>query len=135
MIPVQPEELSALIDGELDPQRAAEVEIQIAADRELRVTIETLRNFDDRCRASARTVAFVPQVRLPAPARRNGWFVALAVAIALVGARTAVRMIDTTTIAYAFQVLVLAAVLAGIVWLERKDARRGINPAIQSSDS
>lgn len=128
MIPVQPEELSALIDGELDPRRAAEVEMQIAADRELRVTFEALRDMDDRWRAAARTIAFVPQVRLPARATWNGWFMALAVTIALVGVRAAVRVIDTTTIGFAFQILVLAAVLARIAWLERKDARRGINP-------
>jgi anti-sigma factor RsiW len=130
MIPVQLEELSALIDGELDPRRAAEVEMQIAADRELRAAFEVLRDLDDRWRASARTAAFVPQVRLPARARWNGRFMTLAVAIALVGVRAAVRMIDTTTIGFAFQFLVLVAVLARIIWLERKDARRGINPVI-----
>ena len=128
MIPVQPEELSALIDGELDPQRAAEVGMQIAADRELRVAFEALRDMDDRWRTAARAIAFVPEVRLPARAAWNGRFMALAVAIALVGVRVAVRVIDTTTVGFAFQMLVLAAVLAWIAWLERKDARRGINP-------
>ena len=128
MIPVQPEELSALIDGELDPRRAAEVEMQIAADRELRVAFEALRDMDDRWRTAARAIAFVPEVRLPARAAWNGRFMALAVAIALVVVRVAVRVIDTTTVAFAFQMLVLAAVLAWIAWLERKDARRGINP-------
>ena len=128
MIPVQPEELSALIDGELDPLRAAEVEMQIAADRELRVAFEALRDMDDRWRTAARTIAFVPEVRLPARAAWNGRFMVLAVAIALVGVRVAVRVIDTTTVGFAFQMLVLAAVLAWIAWLERKDARRGINP-------
>jgi anti-sigma factor RsiW len=130
MIPVQPQELSAFIDGELNPQRAAEVEIQIAANRELRATFEALRDLDDRWRASARTVAFVPQIRLPASATWNSRFMTVAVTIALVGIRVAVRMIDTTMIAFAFQALVLAAVLARIAWLERKGARPGINPAI-----
>ena len=55
-------------------------------------------------------------------------FMTVAVTIALVGIRVAVRMIDTTTIAFAFQALVLAAVLARIAWLERKGARPRINP-------
>lgn len=128
MIPVQSEELSALIDGELGSHRAAEVEIQIAADQELCATFETLRDFDGRWRASARTAVFVPPIRFPPPARANGWAAPLAVVFALVGVRSAVRLIDTTTIAFAFQALVLAAVLARIAWQERKDRRRPANP-------
>jgi anti-sigma factor RsiW len=129
MIPVQPEELSALIDGELDPQRAAEIKMQMAADPELRAAFDALRDLDGRWRRSARTAAFVPQVRLPTRAKWNSRLMILAVAVALVGVRAAVRMIDTAMIGVALQFIVLVAMLARIVWLERKDARR-INPAI-----
>jgi anti-sigma factor RsiW len=123
MTPVQPEELSALIDGELDPQRADEVESQIAADPHLRATFETLRDLDERWRTAARTGALAPRVSLPAPAFWKGWAWVLVVAAALAGVRVAVRLVDTTTIAYALQGLVLVFVLAGIAWLGRSEMR------------
>ena len=123
MTPVQPEELSALIDGELDPRRAEEVEMQIAADPHLRATFEALRDLDARWRAAARSGAMAPQVRLPAPVLRMGWMWRLAVAAALVGVRVAMRMVDASAIAYALQGLVLVLVLAGVTWLGRSEMR------------
>jgi anti-sigma factor RsiW len=122
MTPVQVEELSAFIDGELDAQRSAEVEAQIASDRELRAAFEALRDLDRRWRASARKAAFVPEIRLPPPVGRNGWVRQLAAATALVGVRLAVRLTDTTTLAFVFQLVVLVVVLVRIVWLERRNA-------------
>ena len=131
MIPVQPEELSALIDGELDPQRTSELKAQIAADPALRASFEALRDLDNRWRAAARTAAFIPQIRPPAPARWNGWLTAVAVAAALVGMRIAVRATDTTTTELAVQALVLAAVLTRITWLGLSDTRLGVDPEPQ----
>jgi anti-sigma factor RsiW len=129
MNPVQPEELSALIDGELDARRAAEVEAQIASDEGLRATFESLRDLDSRWRAAARTVVLAPQVHLPAPARwSGGWIPAIAIAAALVSVRIATRLIDTTTMAFALQAFVLAIVLARVAWAGRSDVRSGINP-------
>jgi hypothetical protein len=72
----------------------------------------------------------MPKIRLPARATGNSRLMAVAVTVVLVGVRFAVRVIDTITIAFAFQLLVLAVVLARIAWREWKDARQGINPAV-----
>ena len=130
MNPVRTEELSALIDGELDPQRAAEVEMMIAANQELRLEFEAMRKLDERWRVAAREKAFTPRVRLPVSARWKGWVGDVAVSAALVGMRIAVRVADTTTIAFALQMIALAMVLAGVAWLERRDARRSVDQAI-----
>ena len=123
MNPVQPEELSALIDGELDPTRAAEVQSQIEANSELRTVFRALSAQDDSWRTAARTATFVPQVHLSRGGRSNGWLLQLATTAALVGVRIAVRTTDTTVIAFAFQALVLVAVFAGVAWLRPIEQR------------
>lgn len=129
MNPVQPEELSALLDGELDTRRTAEVERQIAADPQLQAEFELLAGLDEDWRAAARTAAFAPEVRIPAAGRWNGWALTLAVAIGLVGVRAGVRLIEPVVIAFAFQALVLAAVLAGVVWLGWTQEQDGRSPS------
>jgi anti-sigma factor RsiW len=123
MIPVQPEELSALIDEELDSQRSHEVEIQIAADQDLRATFEALRELDSAWRAAARTIVSDSQARLPARAGWNGWSAILLMATVLVGMRITARAIDTTTIAFAFQALALVALLVGVARLGWSDVQ------------
>lgn len=96
MILVQPEELSALMDGELDDERRAEVQIQIAAEPALKAAFEAMVDLDKRWRAAAREAAFVPLVH-PLPAagafsKPVGPAIAPAYSILrIVSARTGVR--------------------------------------------
>jgi anti-sigma factor RsiW len=62
---VDPSELSALLDDELAPDRAAEVRQAIAADPELRREYEALARVDDDLRAHARETVFQPRVEIP----------------------------------------------------------------------
>jgi anti-sigma factor RsiW len=61
---IDPAELSALLDGELSPQRAREVEAAIARDPELRAAFGRLRALDARWRSMASTAAFRPETDL-----------------------------------------------------------------------
>lgn len=123
MTQVLPEELSALIDGELDPGRAAEVRRRIEADPDLQAAFDALRVRDERWRTAARTAAFAPEV-LPVRTRRSGrWLAGLAVAAALVGLRLAVRAIDAAAVAFALQALVLFAVLCAVASAARPERR------------
>lgn len=89
MNPVQPEELSALLDGELEPARALEVRAQIAIDPALRLEFETLSAADAAWRIAAGSAAFRPDVEMPAHVEREagtgdaGWLTALAATIGI----------------------------------------------------
>ncbi|MGO8749105.1 MAG: anti-sigma factor family protein [Thermoguttaceae bacterium] len=65
MKPVSPEEISALLDNELSPQRAAEVRRAIAEDGELRRVYEQLADLDGDLGSYAVACQFTPQVALP----------------------------------------------------------------------
>jgi anti-sigma factor RsiW len=67
MINLDPAELSALLDGELDPARARQIEAMIAADPVLSEEFEQLKQADNKLRSLAGAAAFHPRVRWPAP--------------------------------------------------------------------
>ncbi|MBE3099940.1 MAG: hypothetical protein IMZ44_22710 [Planctomycetes bacterium] len=60
---VDPAELSALLDGELPPDRAAQVRAAIEADPALRADYERLSRLDAAWSAAASSAAFRPQPR------------------------------------------------------------------------
>ena len=62
---LHPAELSALLDGELDPVRAGEVEALIADDPKVREAYEHLKRADRILRAVAQSAAFRQEVRWP----------------------------------------------------------------------
>jgi anti-sigma factor RsiW len=66
--PLDPAELSALIDGELSPDRARVVEAMLARDPALKAEFDALRAQDAGWREAAGDATFVPAVRLPQPA-------------------------------------------------------------------
>jgi anti-sigma factor RsiW len=66
MSDLDPAEMSALLDGELDPSRARQVEALIAADPALAAQFEQLKRADHGLRSLAEAAAFAPEVRLPA---------------------------------------------------------------------
>ena len=121
MTPVQPEELSALIDGELDPQRALAVEAQIAADPVLKREFDELCGLDDRWRDAAWTSNFPVQVLPVAPAAWRSYLAMGAVVIVLLGVRAAARLIDPWPVALTLQCVALISIL---VWLTRAARQR-----------
>ena len=64
---IDPAEISALLDGELPPDRAQEVRLAIAEDASLRRVYQQLAAMDADLKASAAQAMFQPQVVLPAP--------------------------------------------------------------------
>lgn len=128
MKPVQPEELSAFLDGELGPERSREIEMQIESDPALRTEFDELARTDALWRAAAATAAFEPRVHLPAAANRWAW---LAGFPALIGALLVLRMlpklIEAPAFGFGLQGVALAVLIAGIIWFgatgEREAAR------------
>jgi anti-sigma factor RsiW len=68
MSDLDPAELSAFLDGELDPVRAAQVAAIIESDEAARDGYESLKEGDAQWRSMARSVAFRPRVKWPRPA-------------------------------------------------------------------
>jgi anti-sigma factor RsiW len=130
MTPVQPEELSALLDGELSAERAAEIERQMVSDPALRAEFELLSDLDAQWRTAARTAVFTPGLVRPTP-QRGTWMAAAGIVAGLVALRIVVRVIDVESLAYAMQAVVLAVLLAGLVRMVRADQSaigRGVMP-------
>lgn len=128
MNPVQPEELSALLDGELDATRAAEVRAQIQMDPALRLELEALSVNDAAWRAAAELGAFVPAVRWPVQAEADasaggesgGWLAALAVAMGgLVVVRSVLKLAGSDALGFALPTVSLLLLIAVVVWLAR----------------
>jgi anti-sigma factor RsiW len=124
MTRVQPEELSALLDGELNPTRTREVEMLVAADPELRGELQLLRESDARWRAAAATAAFQPALRLRDAANRARRFLAAtALIVTLTTVRMAAKLTNSFVLSFGVQALVLVVLLAAIVWFAHASER------------
>jgi anti-sigma factor RsiW len=123
--PIDPAELSALIDGELPPERARKVEALIAQDPALRAEFETLRGLDARWRANASAALFEPMVRLPqAPAHFPLRRVA-AVVVALILARIGGKFVEGMAPALLLNLAALALVAVTVLAAARADHPAG----------
>lgn len=122
MNPVQPEELSALLDGELEPARALEVRAQIAIDPALRLEFETLSAADAAWWVAAGSGAFVPDVKMPSHVEREtgtgdaGWLTVLAATIGiLIVARIVLKLAGSEALAFGLPAISLILLLVGVV--------------------
>ena len=131
---IDPSELSALLDGELAPERAAEVRQAIADDPALRREYEGLARLDDGLRAHAREAVFQPRVEIPQ--RRRGlrphvaWIAPLLVIMSL-----ALRMLPLpieTGVEVAVVVILVPYVLRRLL-LDSEAERRALANGITAS--
>jgi anti-sigma factor RsiW len=130
-MPIDPSELSGLLDGELDPVRAQEVRAAIAADPALRAEFEALQDADRAWRDAAASAQFPAAVRVPSEVAPSWWrqsFVALgAMLVALLALRLVTRFGNASRWEWVLLLhsLALAAIL---VWVTRllgdDDAKR-----------
>lgn len=132
MNPLEPAELSALLDGELDPRRAAEIQALIAADPAVRAEYDSLRLADARLRTLAGPARFAPWVSLPAPSPRASpaWLAAPALIVPLgwlVG-----KLTEAMSTAVAVNSLSLLVLIASLSLLAARELRRDGRPAPQS---
>jgi anti-sigma factor RsiW len=127
MTPVLPEELSALMDGELHASRAREVEMQIANDPRLRAEFERLVETDARWRVAAASAAFSPTpLMLPhATASPSSAGTAVTLALALICLRLAPLWSESLALGLGLHAAAMAVVLAGLLWVARTDDSGG----------
>jgi anti-sigma factor RsiW len=115
MKPLLPEELSALMDGELDAVRAREVESQIVADPQLRAEYERLVAADARWRAAASTAGFTPAVRLPAAAAGPASAaLQTALVVVLIAVRMTPKLLESLPLGLGLHAVALAVLLAAL---------------------
>ena len=120
MKPIDPAEISALIDGELSPTRADEVRRAIAADEALRRVHSELLAMDTDLKEAATQAVFRPRIALPKPADGLATRLAL-VAAALVLARVAMKL-ATPELAAGLAIALLAVVIGWLLWFLTADA-------------
>lgn len=122
MTQVRDEELSALLDGELDEREAARVRAAIAADPGLRREFEALERLHEQLGEAAEQFAFMPDIELPraAPASVRAWMVGAGVVLALLAIRFLPKFVDLTVAGIAVQITACAAIAFVIVKMTRQ---------------
>jgi anti-sigma factor RsiW len=125
MKPVSPEEISALLDGELAPDRAGEVRRAIAEDPKLGEVYQQLAALDRDLSSFAAACQFTPHLSLPSgsPAPDISVWV---IALGLLAVRTLARILAFGP-SVGVQVVALALVIAWLLY--------GLLPRVQHDPS
>ena len=123
MIQMQSEELSALLDGELDVERAAQVRAMIEADPALRSEYEALVQLDVRLRQAAAASVVMPdtadwldRVSTSAP---WWWAAGMATVLGLLTIRLLPKFADVTAMSLCLQIAAWAVMLGIVLRLTR----------------
>lgn len=126
MKPIQPEELSAFLDGELSEQRRREVQQQLDCDDVLRAQFESLQTWDRKWHAAAFDARFNPSIELPQSAEpKTRVLGVVAVGAALAGLRLVLKVLDPQILVWAtVNAAVLAVLLAATVWIIHRETDR-----------
>ncbi|MBI4581169.1 MAG: hypothetical protein HY718_15815 [Planctomycetes bacterium] len=135
MNPVDPAELSALLDGELTPSRAAEVRAAVDADPALRAEFDQLQALDAACRSAAATATFPPQVAVPAAHPSWSWTAIGVAAVLLLIVRLAPKLLDLAAAGVLLNAAALAVAVVWLVRLTRGHERYGVSRAVERSQS
>lgn len=125
MKPIEPAEISALLDGELSGQRADEVRRAIAEDESLRQVYEKLADLDGDLKACAAQAAFRPRVSIRAPSALGVRVLAMAALMLLV--RLTVKLLPfglAEVLELAVLALVVGWLLTGLLRASEEDRRR-----------
>ncbi len=114
MTPIDPMELSALIDGELSSSRAREVTAAIEQNPELRAEFDRLRLFHESCVRAAAAAAFTPRaINVSADRSNRTALLPLLAGVALLAVRFLPKAFDLGIAGP----LLHAAALAGVLLL------------------
>jgi anti-sigma factor RsiW len=121
---VEEYELSALLDGELDPQRAEEVRACIESDPALREEFDALKQLDGRLWRTAEQARFMPEISFAAEPAGEApawqWTAGLAVVVALIGVRLLPKLVDLAVFGLALQLAACAAIAFVVIGMARE---------------
>ena len=116
------EELSALLDGELDEHEAARIRARIAADPALRREFEALQRVHERLGEAADQLAFMPEIVIPQAERPavGAWMAGAAGVLALLAIRFLPKFVDLAVVGTAIQIAACAAVAFVVIRMARR---------------
>lgn len=123
--PIKPEELSALLDGELSPQRQAEVRRALAADPALAAEYARLAELDRDWSAAARQARIAPPIAPPIlrdPHKPLPWPLVGGILLLLIAIRFTTKVSIPFPWALAAHTAALAMLLAIVIRLARENA-------------
>ncbi len=117
--PIEPHELSGLLDGEVTPQRAEEIRRLMEEDAGLRAEFERLKRFDKAWSTAASQAAFRPDVILPPQVKAQApWLTRLVPALCvLLVARLLSKLDSTFMLSVTVHATLLLLLIAALVRL------------------
>lgn len=122
MKPIEPAELSAYMDGELEGARAREVQAALESSPALRGELARLASEDHAWRAAARRASFRPNVRLESSAAPSRSMLrAAGGVILLLAARAVPKLASTLAVELILNAVALALALIWVVRMTRTD--------------
>lgn len=128
MNPIEPAELSAYLDGELDAARAREVEAALASSPALREQFKALVSADNSWRATARSASFRPNVRFDADATRTRSVLRAAGGVTLL---LAARIVPKLAGGLELELILNGiALTVALVWIVRMTAADGLGQSV-----
>jgi anti-sigma factor RsiW len=129
MKPIEPAELSAYLDHELEPSRHREIESALEQDAALRAEFEALASLDATWRHAAAGARFSPGVRLPLRRRYLGLPYALALLVFGIAAiRFVPQLSEAMILGFLVHGVVLALVGGWLVRISEGDRRPDLGP-------
>jgi len=132
---VDPAELSALIDGELSPERAAEVRQAIETDEALRRQYQRLLMLDAELKTEAQSALFRPRVTLPQPSRVS-WLPLIPLVLLLVALRILFKVLPSLPeigLETAALIVIVGGVLRRLLVSAQEEGRRLCRELARSS--
>jgi hypothetical protein len=118
------EELSALLDGELDAARALQLSAEIAANDGLQQTYDELARVDVALRDIVEQTCFSPAIAFPESAATPlHWFAIVGGAIALLLARFLPKLTDLWVVGAGVQIVAAVAVAVLLISLSHEQER------------
>jgi len=128
MKPVQPEELSALLDNEVEPRRAQEIQDELDSNKVLRVQFESLKRWDEEFSKAADTAVFAPSVQLPTARTSKVPDVAIELMASVLASfmmlvRVVCKIFDVPELTWGLNSVAFVAMLTATIWLLRTTLR------------
>ncbi|HEY1899297.1 MAG TPA: hypothetical protein VGG49_05855 [Steroidobacteraceae bacterium] len=121
MKPIEPEELSAFLDGELSSARMSEIEAALKRDPVLRAELSALARMDAAWQSAAGTSVFTPKVEF---ARRAAfirpWLGIIGILVVLVAVRILPKFTDGLEFGF---ILHGVGLMVALAWIVRNSSR------------
>jgi anti-sigma factor RsiW len=119
MEPINSEELSAYLDGELDAHRAGQIKVAIENDGVTRNAYRIIVEDDSAWRAAAQSAQFQPKIALPSRTALGSAVAMGAALVFLLVIRALPKLSDALTLGLMLQGVALVAIMVWVILFAR----------------